>query len=351
MMVKFLNEKKLLQIKIVFPLLLSGLINSGWWKNWDSNSAHNNLKNHLQKINFQIKFTALIIGDIPQFLRQFYFRNWIGFVGGNYWLSRPMQNNQHTFGHEKKYPDPAIISLDYQIIRMKNNFVIDQLLIYGRVGNIGNERFSRGGKICLLRGSTPIDEKYFQKLEPGESLKFEFITSDSFLFTSQGPKMEIEYFLEIVFCGYMERLEEIDGNLKNNRISLSGKQIALSAYLHYLQNYRIEFLDLINQYRLSNGCPALNLDNCLNIVAQEHSEWMKLNTTFSHSGKNGSNHQVRCQQAGCRCRAENLYEGGMHPLEALKAWQSSSSHNANLLGNFTRIGIGICGGWVTTIFD
>jgi uncharacterized protein YkwD len=41
----------------------------------------------------------------------------------------------------------------------------------------------------------------------------------------------------------------------------------------------------------------------------------------------------------------------MSALDALNAWKGSPGHNATLLGNFTRIGIGICGGWITADFD
>jgi uncharacterized protein YkwD len=41
-----------------------------------------------------------------------------------------------------------------------------------------------------------------------------------------------------------------------------------------VNDFRIQLLNLINQYRQDKGINFFNLDPCLNKVAQKHSEWM-----------------------------------------------------------------------------
>jgi uncharacterized protein YkwD len=108
---------------------------------------------------------------------------------------------------------------------------------------------------------------------------------------------------------------------------------------------------LINQHRQAAALNPLGLDACIANAAQGHSEWMNVTHIFSHTGKNGSSHQQRCQWAGCSCGNENIYNGGMSPADAFNAWKASPGHNATMLGAFTKIGIGICGGWITADFD
>ncbi len=133
----------------------------------------------------------------------------------------------------------------------------------------------------------------------------------------------------------------------NNEKQLPGLTIANDVYENYTANYRQQLAALINQHRQSSGLKALALDPCISSAAQGHSEWMVANNVFDHVGKNGSEEATRCQWAGCSCSAENIYYGSDAPSDAFNAWKASSGHNANMLGGYAKMGIGVYGGHAT----
>jgi uncharacterized protein YkwD len=252
----------------------------------------------------------------------------------------------------KKLPNPAAVKLGFQILEMTNQFYIEKLRIVGTVENIGPAEFLYSGTATLYRGSDVAAQKTFGKLGSRQSFTVEFTVRESYDFTAQGLSFPVEYKLQIAYPpGIQAKPEEIDGDMNNNQAKLSGAVIAQEAYQSYAKSYRQQLAALINQYRQGNGLAPLALDACLSNAAQAHSEWMKTTGTFSHSGKGGSSHQTRCQQAGCACKNENIYNGGMSANEAFQEWKGSPGHNAAMLGPFSKIGIGICSGWITADFD
>ena len=108
------------------------------------------------------------------------------------------------------------------------------------------------------------------------------------------------------------------------------------------------FLVLINQYRADNGLGALTACTSLNRTAQGHSEDMRDQDYFSHTGLNGSSPWSRacdaCYELGCgpqTAMAENIAAGNSDAQGTFTQWKNSPGHNANMLGgNFTMIGIG-----------
>jgi hypothetical protein len=253
----------------------------------------------------------------------------------------------------KKLPNPAAVKLDFQILEMNNQFSIEKLRIVGTVENIGPAEFQYSGTATLYRGGDVAAQKSFAKLGSRQSFTVEFFVREGYDFTAQGFSFPVEYKLQISYPpGIQAKPEEIDGDMNNNQAKLAGAVIAQEAYQSYAKSYRQQLTGLINQYRQGNGLAPLALDTCISNAAQAHSEWMKTTLTFSHTGKGGSSHQTRCQQAGCSCKNENIYNGGMSPNDAFSSWKKSTAgHNETMLGPFTRIGIGICSGWITADFD
>ncbi len=112
-----------------------------------------------------------------------------------------------------------------------------------------------------------------------------------------------------------------------------------------------QFICLLNQYRASKGLGKLSANSGLAGVALTHSQWMQTTGTFSHTGENGSKFFDRCALAKITCRAENLAVGVGTAENLLKMWKESAGHNANLLGPYSTIGIGIAGSYVTALFN
>lgn len=116
-------------------------------------------------------------------------------------------------------------------------------------------------------------------------------------------------------------------------------------------NLTQKFLCLLNDYRVKKGLNKVALNTSLSQVALDHSTWMNETGTFSHTGVDGSRLTERCTAAGIRCLAENLAEGIYTADELLSSWSANPSHNKNLLGPYTTIGIGISGAYVTLLLN
>lgn len=113
----------------------------------------------------------------------------------------------------------------------------------------------------------------------------------------------------------------------------------------------IKFTCLLNEYRKSKNLGKVSYNSSLSKVAYDHSNWMNTTKTLSHIDANGFRHNDRCAQAGIICRAENLAEGYMDANILLTEWQKSGSHNTNLLGPYSTIGLGISGKYITLLLN
>ncbi len=108
------------------------------------------------------------------------------------------------------------------------------------------------------------------------------------------------------------------------------------------------FVILINDYRAQNGLGSLSACTSLNRAAQGHSEDMRDQNYFSHTGLDNSTPWDRacdaCYDLGCgpqTAMAENIAAGNSAAQATFTQWKNSPGHNANMLGaSFTVMGIG-----------
>jgi uncharacterized protein YkwD len=108
------------------------------------------------------------------------------------------------------------------------------------------------------------------------------------------------------------------------------------------------FLSTLNQYRAQNGKGPLMACTSLNRAAQGHSEDMRDQDYFNHTGLNGSTFTSRscdaCYDLGCgpqTVMAENIAAGNASAAATFDQWKNSPGHNTNMLGGaYTVIGIG-----------
>lgn len=112
-----------------------------------------------------------------------------------------------------------------------------------------------------------------------------------------------------------------------------------------------KFLCLLNEYRATKKLGTLTYSNSLASVATKHSSWMNSAQTLAHINAEGVRHDSRCELAGITCRAENLAQGISDAEELLSEWKKSGSHNVNLLGPYSTIGLGISGDYITLLFN
>jgi len=108
------------------------------------------------------------------------------------------------------------------------------------------------------------------------------------------------------------------------------------------------FVTLINDYRGTQGLGPLTACTSLNRAAQGHSEDMRDQDYFDHTGLDGSSPWARtcdsCYELGCgpqTAMAENIAAGGADASSTFEQWRNSPGHNANMLGaGFSVMGLG-----------
>lgn len=127
--------------------------------------------------------------------------------------------------------------------------------------------------------------------------------------------------------------------------------------------------DLINEYRVGEGLPALRNDPALAKIARAHSTDMATTGHYSHTNLNGQDPSGRALAAGYYCRnsqsigiAENIIQGWLHrsynswgsynwygqeelARQHVNAWIASPGHRRNILDpRYGRTGVGVAFG-------
>ncbi|ORZ31490.1 hypothetical protein BCR44DRAFT_61860 [Catenaria anguillulae PL171] len=121
--------------------------------------------------------------------------------------------------------------------------------------------------------------------------------------------------------------------------------LAQSAPVQAQEAYQFEALALVNAFRQRNGARPLCLEAKLVNAAASHSADMARNSYMSHTGRDGRSPFDRMRAAGYAysSAAENIAYGSMPgyggPGAAQSAWERSSGHRQNLLGNYAHVGI------------
>jgi uncharacterized protein YkwD len=121
------------------------------------------------------------------------------------------------------------------------------------------------------------------------------------------------------------------------------------------------FLELVNEYRNSNGLDPLLSDEALSTTAAHHSEDMATYGFFSHETEESSYYPVgsgyvdRMTWEGYPTYgyfAENIAWGQATAEEVFEAWRNSPEHDVHMLdSNYTTIGIGhVAPYWTTDFF-
>jgi len=107
-------------------------------------------------------------------------------------------------------------------------------------------------------------------------------------------------------------------------------------------SFESEVLRLVNIERANAGLPALTWHSGAAAVARAHSTDMGTRNYFSHTNPEGQSSSARVTAAGIGWSAcgENIANGYITPAEVVEGWMNSPGHRANILGNYTHIGVG-----------
>src|SRR4051812_10732675 len=96
-----------------------------------------------------------------------------------------------------------------------------------------------------------------------------------------------------------------------------------------------------NRERSEAGKPALEFDELLAKAAAIQARDMAAHDKMSHEGSDGSTPADRVQRTGYKFQStgENVAMGYRDTESLMKGWMESPKHRANILGDFTQIGV------------
>ena len=250
---------------------------------------------------------------------------------------------------QKCYADPAVTDFTYNLIQVKSNAAAD-IKLTGTVRNLKSGDFNSSGTIFLRQGSKVLDSKPLTQLAAaGPPIQIVYSAIFSCLY---GPNQSSGYSLSIEYAPGLN-LPQIDTDLTNNKKEITALELCGKIQGQNQGGSVTGLLKLINQYRQKNGKGLLSIDGCLSAAAQKHSQWMNTTGNYLHQGENGSEAGDRCAQAGCSCSTENIDKNGwdLTGQKTFDSWLNSADHNANMLGPYGKIGIGVAGTYVTAVFQ
>lgn len=102
---------------------------------------------------------------------------------------------------------------------------------------------------------------------------------------------------------------------------------------------------LLNQYRASQGRPALAIDANIAGLAREHSAAMAKAKQLNHD-----DFPSRVRRSGYAMCVENVGWNYRSPEGQFEGWRASPGHDHNMLdGRVDRVGIGVVANYVTMI--
>lgn len=102
-------------------------------------------------------------------------------------------------------------------------------------------------------------------------------------------------------------------------------------------DYANEVFNYINEYRVKNGLKKLQYDFSLAEPAMIRAA--ECSVSFSHTRPNGKSWTTAIQWESSA--AENIAMGFTNPRESTDGYYGSESHRINMMGDYTRVGVGV----------
>lgn len=104
--------------------------------------------------------------------------------------------------------------------------------------------------------------------------------------------------------------------------------------------YEMEVLDLLNEYRVAQNLPTLQLIGHISYVSSTHNDYMIALDTINHYGFEERKQNLVTVLDAFRV-GENVACGFNSPQAVVNAWINSSGHKAVLEGPFTHFGLSV----------
>jgi uncharacterized protein YkwD len=103
-----------------------------------------------------------------------------------------------------------------------------------------------------------------------------------------------------------------------------------------------EVFRLLNAHRQANGKAALTYDATLESAILAHCHHMATHDFLEHDAPEAAvtSPWERAKLCGTNANAENIAWGQSSPQAVMTSWKNSAGHNANMLGDYKRVGVG-----------
>ena len=129
--------------------------------------------------------------------------------------------------------------------------------------------------------------------------------------------------------------------VKQDQVDLSDTVIeSKNTYNDYIN----EVIQLVNMQRQKVGLNPLEYDEDLTYAATRRSVENAYYNNFSHTRPNGTSCLTifkEYNRQNYRRAGENIAMRQKSPLEVVQDWMESPGHKKNILGNYTKIGVGV----------
>jgi uncharacterized protein YkwD len=236
--------------------------------------------------------------------------------------------------------------------------IVGSVLYVQRIPSTNSTAFTQRNDVISESVTTNINPTIIEPAQPKQVVETPIVIPDTQVIVIDSPPILPDNITLV------PDQSQISDSVDNQKVAISTPSVSLPiapivetpATILYTSNecdsgFEATMLNLINAHRKENGVGRLFLALELRQVACTHSEWM-ISNGLSHTGINKSTPFERCERAETACWAENIaMNSNPSPQILFDQFKNSAGHNANMLNkNYTVVGIGYSGGFVTQLF-
>ncbi|KAJ2709732.1 hypothetical protein H4R19_004099 [Coemansia spiralis] len=119
----------------------------------------------------------------------------------------------------------------------------------------------------------------------------------------------------------------------------------------YTSDWKSQMLQELNAIRAEVGRSPVSINENLNVMAQDHSQYQASVNTMTHSDPEGTLGS-RCSQYGIDWDgvAENVAFNYQDVPAVMQGWKTSPGHYANMVGDYNSVGFGVSNKYWTQEF-
>ncbi len=127
---------------------------------------------------------------------------------------------------------------------------------------------------------------------------------------------------------------------KSEEASLEASNLTAKVVEYSYNDMELATMNLINEYRISQGLSTLERINHISFKSEEHDDYMIANKVVNHNDFVARSQNI-IKVLGAKTVGENVAYNFNTPESVVAAWLNSPAHKENIVGNYTHFGIAI----------